>query len=430
MQNKGLKGFINISSIAPNVFMPSICSVKFSGAKKISSAPNASNDETIYKKPFCNEKKAEPKVFYEGKDGKLISAKPFETDVKDFCAENFLNAIRYENPQKKYVTICKDYKFPQEMIAPNKEAQAFIRVLDNLNLEQKKEFIQAFCNETGFPNLSFVRKNMEAEITENIHSMAQKNNFDVKFVGYDSNCSVGKNTAYPGSDCDALFVIIDTKGDKTPWFAGQMRWEFKDNVNQRILSTPAGSLPELLSTDFIEDGLKIADSAYMQTDFNEDDLRRFCENLYDNSKDFVKAAEFNIELAGYLPENSEIRDKFYKTAMFVELFREGQILENNFSKEFSDKIKKSPLYKYSNIIRQCGLKSDLKEKHKKRIETAEKFHKMSTKVQFQLILDMIKSSLYMNDTKSSELFANVDSSGNDEMGNIFEMYDMLSYYKH
>ena len=417
-------------NISPITFMSSVCGVKFSGTRKSPSAQNALNDETACQKTFYNEKKAEPVVFYEGKDGELIPVKPCKFNAEDSCAEEFLDAIRYENPQRKYVTIYEDCKYPQEMMAPNKEAQALIKVLDKLNPKQKKEFVRAFCDETGFPDLSLVRKNMEAEIIENIHSMAEKNDFDVKFVGYDSNCSMGKDTAYPGRDCDALFMIIDTKGDKVPWFAGQMRWQFKDNVNQRILCTPAGGLPELLSADFIEDGLKIADSAYMQAEFDEEDLKRFTKNLDDNSKDFVKAAEFNIQLAGFLPEDKEIRDKFYKTAMFVELLREGKVLENNFPDEFLSKIKKSPLYKYSNIIRQNGLKSDLKEKHKNRIETAKNFDKMSTEAQFQLVLDMIKSSLYIKDAKSPELFVNVNSGGVDEMGNILEMYDMLSHYKH
>ncbi len=206
---------------------------------------------------------------------------------------------------------------------------------------------------------------MENEALRAIHTLADKNNFDIMFIGYDKNCSVGRSTALPGRDCDALFVIIDTSKHEEPWFAVQMRWQFKDLVNQRILNTPANSLPEVLSTDFIEEGLELADFAFKDANFNAMDLERFKENLFDDSKDFVKAGEFNIRLAERLPLDACTRDKFYKTAMFVELIRSGKIIENNFNEAFLNRIKKSPLYEYSNIIHQEGFSELPKAKHKK-----------------------------------------------------------------
>ena len=62
-------------------------------------------------------------------------------------------------------------------------------------------------------------------------------------------------------------MIIDTSKHEEPWFAVQMRWQFKDLVNQRILNTPANSLPEVLSTDFIEEGLELADFAFKEAEY-------------------------------------------------------------------------------------------------------------------------------------------------------------------
>ena len=113
--------------------------------------------------------------------------------------------------------------------------------------------------------------------------------------------------------------------------------------------------------------------------------------------------------------------------MFVELVRSGKIVENNFDAEFVNRIKKSPLYRYSNILRQEGFSSLPKEKHTKRIQVAKNFYTMNTSEQFALIRDMIRFSLYIKDAGNEDLFANVNSNGEDEMGNILEMYDMLQH---
>lgn len=366
------------------------------------------------------------KFYVEGDNFSFVPVEPYKIPQGTDRVEKILDILRYENPQKKYIIRHQDDSFSED-IRKNAEAQEFVKVLDELTLPEQKEFIKLFCAETGFPNLDTVLQKMEGEITGAIYKLADENDFDVKFIGYDKNCSMGRNVAYPGRDCDALFMIIDTSKHDEPWFAGAMRWQFKDLVNQRILSTPAGGLPEVLSTDFIEDGLELADIAYRKADFKTSDLDRFEANLDDDSKDFVKAAEFNIRLAEQLPTDKETRDKFYKTAMFVEIVRSGKILENNFDQAFLNKIKKSPLYRYSNIIRQEGFGSLPKEKHTKRVRMAENFYAMNTAEQFAIIRDMIYSSLYMKDARNEELFVNVNSNGEDEMGNILEMYDMLQH---
>ena len=148
-------------------------------------------------------------------------------------------------------------------------------------------------------------------------------------------------------------------------------------------------------------------------------------NINDNSTDFVKAGEFNIRLAELLPNDKETRDLFYKTAMLVELVRNGTILENNFSPEFMTKIKKSQLFKYSNIIRQEGLKDKIKHKHHVRRQLAEDFDNMLIREQFSVIKDMIYSSLKINLINNSAIFMNTSNSGENEMGNILDLFSAL-----
>ena len=156
-------------------------------------------------------------------------------------------------------------------------------------------------------------------------------------------------------------------------------------------------------------------------------MEQFQKNITDSSKDFVKSAEFNIRLAEKLPDDTLTRDKFYKTAMLVELIREGIILENNFSDDFINKIKESPLYKYSNIMKMQGLSDKPKRKHIDRLNLTKNFNELDKHEQFEIVKSLIYASLNIFDTKYQNLFNNNNSQGQDEMGNILDMYDMLMH---
>ncbi len=362
----------------------------------------------------------------ENRSGEFIEVKPCEPQKK-YCAEDFFNKLKYENAQCKYIRKnITDYKISQETIDENKEAQQFARQLEKLTVTQQKETVKLYSKQTGFPNLQKVRTNMEQEVVSAIHELAKKENFQVKFIGYDKNCSLGRTLALPGSDIDALYMIIDYK-DKPDWFTGAMRWKFKDFVNQRLVNTPAGHLPEVLSMSFIDDGLKLASNAFEENNFSQTELKKFRENLTDSSNDFVKSAEFNIRLAKKLPDDTLTRDKFYKTAMLVELIREGIILENNFSEDFIKKVKDSPLYKYSNIMKMKGFSDKPKRKHLDRLKLTKDFNELDEAEQFEIVKSLIYASLNIFDTKYQNLFNNNNSQGQDEMGNILDMYNMLMH---
>lgn len=362
----------------------------------------------------------------ENRSGEFIEVKPYEPQ-KEYCAEDFFNKLKYENAQSKYIRKnVTDGKTFQEIIDENKEAQQFARQLEKLTPSQQEETVKMYSQQTGFPNLKEVRTNMEKEVVSALHEMAEKENFQVKFIGYDKNCSLGRTLALPGSDVDALYMIIDYK-DKPDWFSGAMRWKYKDLVNQRLVNTPAGHLPEVLSMSFLNDGLKLASNAFEENNFSQTELEKFRENLTDSSNDFVKSAEFNIRLAEKLPDDTLTRDKFYKTAMLVELIREGIILENNFSEDFIEKVKASPLYKYSNIMKMQGFRDKQKRKYLDRIKLTQNFNGLDKQEQFEIVKSLIYASLNIFDTKYENLFNNKNAQGQDEMGNIRDMYYLLTH---
>ena len=340
-----------------------------------------------------------------------------------FSPKEFLSNIMYDNSE----AFLQDETTGKEELQSNKPAIKKLEALENLTLVEKKAFVDEFCNMTGFPDFKKVKENMEGEFKNALEELSKQEDFKVLFIGYDKNCSLGKGQAFPGSDADALFAIIDDRHQPYSWYAGKIRWDVKDIINQRILCTHAGGLPEVLSINFINKGLNIANYAFEKANFSKEDLKRFKLNLEDDSNNFVNAAEFDIKMAKQIPKRRDARDTFYKTAMLVELLREGIILENLFDKETTQRIKNSPLYKYSNIIRQQGLSNKTKPKLKEREKLAREFSTYPIEKQFCIVYDILRASYLLKPKyeENKKYFTNTNSNGEDIMGNILEMYQRL-----
>ncbi|MBQ8848025.1 MAG: hypothetical protein IJ003_03690 [Candidatus Gastranaerophilales bacterium] len=347
---------------------------------------------------------------------------PFDVDLKqdkEFNPKDFLEETSKTNVQKQYFKYVNGVYDASEILN-NKLAPFLISQLDNLSYHQKEKFIQEYCLQTGFPDLKLVRQFAEHDIFKVAHKLGKNMGFKPVFIGYDKNCSMGRGFAFPGSDCDALFIIIDDSKSSTEYCAQKARWQLKDEINQNLVSTPANSLPEVLSISYIEKGLKLAKDAYYKAGFSVYDLEGFENNLDNSSNDFVAAADFNIRLAELLPEDIATREQYYKTAMFVELYREGAVIESQIPFDLAKEIKNSPLYKYSNIIRQQGLQNSLKKKYVDRKYAIVNFDKMTVEEKFNLIRDIMRNSYGLGDIKNPNLFSNAQS-----MGNILEMYDLI-----
>jgi len=365
-------------------------------------------------------------VFCEDKDFNLTCCKTLDRNPISLKADELFELLKYENSKRKYLRFFNS-KFIGETISENVYARQLAKALNEISEYQKSQFVEIFKKQTGFPDLAKVSLKIEEEILNGIYLLSDKHKFDVACVVYDKNCSVGRGLALPGVDCDGLYMIIDNLNPNSWINPGAIRWQFKDVVNQRLLSTPADHLPEVLSLDFIEEGLRLAEDAYELANFSRADLIRFMRNKNDDSNDFVKAAEFNIRLAQELPNDTMTRDKYYKTAMFVELLRSGKVLENNLSSSMIKKIKESPLFAYSNITRQEGLCDKFKSKHLERINTLKNFNELDFDTQFEIVRDIIYSSLEIKSEKNKALFENINTRQEDEMGNILQMYEQLMH---
>ncbi len=318
----------------------------------------------------------------------------------------------------------------KEELLPNKEIEHILADLNDCSKEEKESFIKTFEQTTGFFDFVEIKEKAKNEILSSVYQLLEKYNLsddDLKFIGYDKNCSLGRALALPGSDADALFIIVDDSKFPNEWLTAEMRWDLKDIVNQRIVSTPANHLPEVLSVNFLKKGLKLAQDAFEKANFSEKDLGQFRQNIKNSSNDFVKCADFNIRLAELLPCDTQTRDEFYKTAMLVELIRNGEVLVNNLPEEFIVEIKQSPLYKYSNLVRQEGLKNSKKDKYKRRRELQEEYRNGDTNIKFEIIKELLKENYNTGSDKNNSMFSNTQEDGSDCMGNINEMWHKIMH---
>lgn len=337
-------------------------------------------------------------------------------------AEELLQELGQEYSEK--------WVFNGERNVPIKNENALnkLKVMDEMTECEKYYFTKDFCKITGFPDFNKIADVMNNELQNSLSKLEETMQHKVLFAAYDSNCSLGKKLALPGSDADGMFVIIDKIND--PFEQGEMRYLISKNVNKRIINITQSYLPEVFSVEQIREFLNISEKSYerMQKDLKPSDFERFEKNLSYDGKDFVKAAEFNILLGKYTPK---IEDKWNlcSLGMLVELLRDGAILRNSLDEDTLNLIKGSKLYKYSNIMRQNGLKeiNKSKLKHRKHIPPIKDEFKIEE--HFQLIKSILFASLGVQDKNpdNAKYFKNLDSEGLSTIqeGNIFDMYAMI-----
>lgn len=74
-----------------------------------------------------------------------------------------------------------------------------------------------------------------------------------------------------------------------------------------------------------------------------------------------------------------------------------------------------------------GLSDKPKRKYTDRLKLTQNFNELDEQEQFEIVKSLIYASLNIFDTKYQNLFNNNNSQGQDEMGNILDMYDMLMH---
>lgn len=337
--------------------------------------------------------------------GQSIKSKDINSSIPDF--KKFFSEIK-QIPSFIY-SEQENYK-----LINNPAAKKCMEVLDNLTPKAKKTFVKEYCNMTGFPSLEALTKNVDSEILSTLNKMVTKGNNKVLFAGYDRNNSFAKNLALPGSDCDGLFVIVEK-----PLSNCVNRLELGFGVNQRLAETTGAHFPEVFCFDEIKNAIyKAEDIVQNRLNLSSEKLKRYESNLSDNGNDFVKAAEFNIDISNQLNQKYD-KEIICLSAFFVEFLRSGKVLLNNVDKGFLDYLKNTKFFKFSNITRQEAFQGVLKPKLEVRKELCKRYEKMNDEERFSICKDLFESSLGLGSGTQKGCFETFD------MGNIMDMYKKL-----
>lgn len=297
----------------------------------------------------------------------------------------------------------------------NPQAENLLRPLSfNLPETDKKAFIQEYCKMTGFPYIDRINENMHQEILTQLDNMVQGTGNRVLFAAYDSNCSIGRGKAFPGSDCDGLFVVVENGlSEKVNRFA------FGNSINQRLLDTTGEHYPEVYP---LEELLKYIDKVdeIFPNFATAEKIAEYENNILYDGKSYLKAGLFNIDLSEQLSSIEE-KNMICEAGFFVEMLRGGKVLINTLPESVLKTIKKSSMYKYSNMTRQEGLRNKTKPKLENREELCRRFMEMNVDEKFEVCCDLLKNSCGIKpETGAKDAFENFD------MGDILDMYRKIS----
>lgn len=194
--------------------------------------------------------------------------------------------------------------------------------------DDKKIFIDEYRKFTGFPNLEETSNKIIAEFKRAINIATDYVNTNssesgkVIIAGHDSVCSVGHRKAFPGSDLDKGYVIIE--GDHPFWSDERLVDEYKgqlwEHLDQRLLSVNhKDAFPNVFTKKQILTTINKFDSLIK---FDEETFKHFMYKRL-RETDPVKGAEFNIIIAKNLPETKDkIEAKNF--AYLIETVRDGE----------------------------------------------------------------------------------------------------------
>ena len=82
------------------------------------------------------------------------------------------------------------------------------KMIKDLPLEDKKQFIDLYCQETGFPDMEKTSELIVQNVTEALKEASKVSGVDVLLAGYNPTCSVANGHALPGSDFDTFFICL------------------------------------------------------------------------------------------------------------------------------------------------------------------------------------------------------------------------------
>lgn len=319
----------------------------------------------------------------------------------------------------------------------------------------KSEFIERYCEFTGFPNLSKICEKINGTFNDCISNIARRLNastysgepYRILDKGYDPTCSVGLKKALPGSDLDKGYIILEgghpykTDEDVVNDFRGEL-W---DELDQRIVSlNHPDTFPSVYTKSQVCDKLRELNRATdsLLDDVSTNSVSSFAGTVVGqlllgplaaallagkSAVDAFKyrrlkaaditnpslAAEFNIELAKRLT-SSQKREEAKNFAFFIETVDANLPIDSwNKSDYMFDEIRSSSFVKNSNVTQIESWKNRikggyLKQKLRNREHLRSDFNAMDTERRYELIKDIIKYSSEDQSSKFSEYFKNDD----------------------
>ena len=269
----------------------------------------------------------------------------------------------------------------------------------------KKSFITAFKDFTGFPNLSETSNKILGEFKRAIHKTSNIlnnqygncNPADILMAGYDSTCSVGHKMALPGSDLDKGFAIIrgtDEYSNDT-YLSENFKGHLWDEIDQRILSVNhMDSFPNIHTQNevlrHLSDFSNVID---IGDNFN------YFMNLRLYSTDPIQGSHYNRLLAEALPDGKKEKAKNF--AYLIETIRDGKLIENNefFHEEvLGPKMEKSQFAWCSNVAQikaldnQAYYSGTKKDKIEQRKKLQSEFDFYDIDKQYDIVKNIIKAS--------------------------------------
>lgn len=364
---------------------------------------------------------------YPFKNGRISFGKPIPLPEWDGYSST-LDIVRFIRrfdllKHAKYTDISEMYEKDEtkrkKELHENKAIRAKnFNFLDALNdMIGPKIFVKYYKELTGFPSLYESTQKIKDEFKRTINLASTNTNkmfgqnshvADIVSYGYDDMCSVGLGYAWPGSDLDKAFVIIEGSysPSKNEEIVNQYRGQIWENMDQRILSiNHFAAFPNVYTKKQVMDNIDLFDN--YTNDYTELD-KMIAYSAINHVKDPIKRAQFNLELSEKIP--GYLREEAKNFAYFIETLRECTIwtYDNDWDKELSSKMRSSKFCQMSNV---SGLRyhhnkhketSELKPKLKARKNVERTFDSWNSKKQYNFIKNVIKNMC--GDGESNECF--------------------------
>lgn len=332
----------------------------------------------------------------------------------------------FDNLKAQY-ELCRYAKFYEALDDKIFPQNKYIRTenfsfLDKIPVYLRGKFVELFKSITSFPNLKFSSARIENEFIQQIR-IADNPQVKAVMAGYDPVCSVGLNKAFPGSDIDKAYIVLDKRynsGVPDSELVARYKGSLWDNTDQRILSlNNENTFPEVYTTDQMFGILDLLDRLTMKFQLDKKRDYFLAKREYDINP--VTAGEFNIKFAQHNDE-SEISKVLAKNfAYFIESVRDGKMIysaDDKLKRLIEQRIFLSPFAQMSNVT-QMGAHTRLinkgikpiKEKLRNREKLSAEFNFRDVETQFDFIKDLVKSVSKDQSGKYNKFFQNDDDIG-------------------